>query len=114
MRADWVRLHAGLAPPHWVEGRGATWDAGYESTAYFLDWLEARYGYGLVAELNLLMKTRPWDEALFKELTGRKLAKLWALYKEWLAGGKKAIEKEGEGGAPPPVPTHTRVASIDS
>lgn len=46
--ADWVRLHASLAPPHWVEraqprdGHGrvqSKWDAGYERTAFFLDWI---------------------------------------------------------------------------
>lgn len=81
-----MRLHAGLAPPHWREGNGATWDAGYEATGFFLDWLEERYGFGVVAELNGLMRTRPWDEAIFKELTGRKIAKLWKLYREHLDG----------------------------
>ncbi|PSS29643.1 hypothetical protein PHLCEN_2v2791 [Hermanssonia centrifuga] len=82
--ADWVRLRAGLAPPHWKEGRGGTWDAGYEATGYFLDWLEERYGYGIVQELNGFMKDRPWEEGIFKELTGRKIGKLWELYKEHL------------------------------
>ena len=85
---DWVRLHAGLAPPHWREGRGATWDAGYEATGFFLDWIEERYGYGTVAELNSLMRTRAWDEGIFKELTGRKIEKLWKLYREFLDGKK--------------------------
>ncbi len=81
---DWVRLRAGLAPPHWKEGRGGTWDAGYEATGYFLDWLEERYGYGIVQELNGFMKDRPWEEGIFKELTGRKIGKLWEFYKEHL------------------------------
>ena len=83
---DWVRLHAGLAPPHWRAGTGATWDAGYEATGFFLDWLEDRYGYGVVSELNGLMRVRPWDEGIFKELTGRKIAKLWKLYREYVDG----------------------------
>ena len=81
---DWVRLRAGLAPPHWVEGRGDRWDAGYEATGFFLDWLEERYGYGTVAELNGALCARPWSEGLFKELTGRRIAKLWRLYREHL------------------------------
>lgn len=84
---DWIRLRAGLAPPHWVEGRSNKWDAGYEGTGYFLDWLEERYGYGTVAELNGLLKDRPYDELMFKELTGRKVKKLWKRYKEHLGQG---------------------------
>ena len=83
-----------MGPPHWVEGRGEQWDAGYEATGYFLDWLEERYGYGTVAELNGHLRTLPWSEDLFKELTGRKLKKLWRLYKEHLGqevpGGEKS------------------------
>ena len=92
--ADWVRLRAGLAPPHWIEGRGDKWDAGYESTGYFLDWMEDRYGYGTVAELNGILKDRPWDELMFKELTGRKIKKLWKLYKEHL--GQPLPEEPGD------------------
>lgn len=84
---DWVRLRAGYAPPHWVEGRGGSWDAGYEATGYFLDWLEERYGYGTVQELNETLGKRPYDEIVFKELTGRKIDKLWKLYREHLTGG---------------------------
>lgn len=51
--ADFVRLRAGLGAEHWrrpgrrneVEG-GYTWDAGYERTAFFLDWLDNREGDG--------------------------------------------------------------------
>ncbi|KAI0347964.1 plant basic secretory protein, partial [Trametopsis cervina] len=82
--ADWVRLRAGYAPPHWREGRGGTWDAGYEATGYFLDWIEERYGYGTVRELNEELGKRAYDEGMFKELTGRKISKLWTLYRESL------------------------------
>lgn len=84
---DWVRLRAGHAPPHWREGHGGTWDAGYEATGYFLDWLEERYGYGTVRELNEALGQRAYDDEVFKALTGRKISKLWKLYKEHLAGG---------------------------
>lgn len=38
------------------------------------------------------MKERPWDEAIFKELTGHKISKLWKLYREHLDGGKPVEE----------------------
>ncbi|KAI0803195.1 plant basic secretory protein [Irpex lacteus] len=92
--ADWVRLRAGHAPPHWREGHGGTWDAGYEATGYFLDWLEERYGYGTVRELNEALGQRAYDDEVFKALTGRKISKLWKLYKEHLAGrGKMSLFK---------------------
>ncbi|KAI8990579.1 plant basic secretory protein [Trametes punicea] len=84
--ADWVRLNAGLSPPHWKREAGDTWDAGYQTTAYFLDWIESRYGNGTVRELNESMKEREYDEHIFKEMTGRKISKLWQLYKEYLEG----------------------------
>ncbi|EEP78786.1 conserved hypothetical protein [Uncinocarpus reesii 1704] len=43
--ADFVRLKAGLAPPHWSRPRNSTdlpdsWDRGYQHTAFFLEWIE--------------------------------------------------------------------------
>jgi len=80
---DWVRLRSGLAPPHWRPS-GSKWDAGYDATAYFLQWLTERYGEGTVLEINELMKDAPYDESIFKTVTGRKVDKLWKLYKEHL------------------------------
>ena len=77
---DWVRLQAGLGPPHWKRSPGDKWDAGYEATAYFLDWIEGRYGHGTVQELNESMKDVEYDERIFKVTTGRRVAKLWKLY----------------------------------
>jgi len=87
--ADWVRLRSGLAPPHWRHG-GSSWDAGYDTTAYFLQWLTERYGEGVVQEINELMKDAPYDESIFKTVTGRKVSKLWKLYKEHLGEGDAA------------------------
>ncbi|OJK04827.1 hypothetical protein ASPACDRAFT_1878001 [Aspergillus aculeatus ATCC 16872] len=56
--ADFVRLKAGLAPPHWQRPRSAAerpekWDQGYQHTAYFLAWLEdVRVGRGAVGLVN--------------------------------------------------------------
>ncbi|KAI0334356.1 plant basic secretory protein [Cubamyces sp. BRFM 1775] len=84
--ADWVRLNAGLSPPHWKREAGEKWDAGYQATAYFLDWIEGRYGDGSIRELNEGMKDKEYDEHIFKDITGRKISKLWKLYKEHLEG----------------------------
>lgn len=82
---DYVRLRAGFIPPHWKPG-GDKWDAGYQSTAYFLGWIEERYGEGTVQELNGYQKDREWDELMFKEATGRKIGKLWKIYCNHLEG----------------------------
>jgi hypothetical protein len=96
---DWIRLRAGYAPPHWREGCGATWDAGYEATGYFLDWLEERYGYGVVKDLNESLGKQAYSEEVFKELTGRKIKKLWKFYRGYVEGkrplydlGNKPVE----------------------
>jgi hypothetical protein len=73
-------------PSHWTPG-GSRWDEGYHVTAYFLQWLTERYGEGTVPEINELMKNALYDERIFKTVTGRKVSKLWKLYKEHLDGG---------------------------
>ncbi|KAJ5493948.1 hypothetical protein N7463_010035 [Penicillium fimorum] len=56
--ADFVRLKAGLEPPHWKRPLSAAerppkWDEGYQHTAYFLAWIEdVRVGRGAVGMLN--------------------------------------------------------------
>jgi len=82
--ADYVRLHANLKPPHWKPTGGDKWDAGYQTTAYFLDWIEERYGEGTIRELNEGMKEREWSDEMFKEATGRKVDKLWKMYCAYL------------------------------
>lgn len=79
--ADWVRLNAGLGPPHWTEGRGRKWDAGYESTAYFLSWIEAQSGRGTIRNLNLGLEDRQYSDAVFQDLTGSSIQDLWRLYR---------------------------------
>ncbi|KAG1739520.1 peptidase of plants and bacteria-domain-containing protein [Suillus lakei] len=46
------RLHAGFIPPHWRPRVGEKWDAGYDATAYFLDWIEKRCGEGTIRKLQ--------------------------------------------------------------
>ncbi|KAH9947103.1 peptidase of plants and bacteria-domain-containing protein [Amylocystis lapponica] len=81
--ADWVRLHAGFIPPHWKPGGGEKWDAGYDATAYFLDWIEARYGDGIVRELNMRLRDQVYDVRVFQDLTGHDVNELWKLYKAY-------------------------------
>jgi hypothetical protein len=56
--ADFVRLKAGLVPPHWKrpvssKDRPLNWDQGYQHTAFFLAWLEdVRAGRGTIGMLN--------------------------------------------------------------
>lgn len=85
---DYVRLRAELAPPHWRKSGGDDWDAGYDRTAYFLAWLEDRYGDGTVQELNARMLGVEYDERIFKRTTGRPVRKLWRIYCQHLEDKK--------------------------
>ncbi|KAF2456130.1 hypothetical protein BDY21DRAFT_260133, partial [Lineolata rhizophorae] len=82
--ADWVRLEAGLAPPHWSKGRrkDGPWDAGYSRTAFFLEWVEGKFGVGSVARLNeRLGDGKEYEEEGFwKGLFGKKVEELWEEY----------------------------------
>lgn len=102
--ADWVRLHAGYSPPHWSQRGGEKWDAGYETTGYFLDWMEGKYGFGIVRAINLALRDRIYEEDIFKEHTGKKIKKLWSLYNQYLE--EKKDKGNGKEKAPAPVPTH--------
>jgi len=82
--ADFVRLKAGLAPPHWnrsPENRGKKWDEGYQKTAWFLEWLEDQRGSGTVSRMNETMGKGKYDEDKFwRELFGETVHKLWSQY----------------------------------
>jgi len=78
--ADFVRLHEKLDPPHWKKGPGEKWDDGYEKTAYFLDWIEDRYGDGTIRELNECLRDSTYHLRIFENVTGRPLRELWTMY----------------------------------
>ncbi|OGE55851.1 hypothetical protein PENARI_c003G04501 [Penicillium arizonense] len=98
--ADFVRLKAGLEPPHWKkpqskDERPEKWDMGYQHTAYFLAWLEdVRVGRGAVGMVNdRLLRVgyvgegdEERDEAVgrrigfWKGLFGTGIADLWEEY----------------------------------
>ncbi|KAI9718584.1 MAG: hypothetical protein M1812_004035 [Candelaria pacifica] len=97
--ADWVRLHAGYAPPHWTKERGGDWDAGYQHTGYFLDYLEQKYGKGSVPSINEQLRQKKYDQETFwKALFGHKVDKLWADYQKTLEkdSSKKDVHNEEE------------------
>lgn len=70
--ADWVRLNSDLSPPHWKKELGDKWDAGYQHTGYFLDYLEKRFGEGLVRRINEKLRIERYEEKRFwTEICGR-------------------------------------------
>ncbi|ETI20344.1 hypothetical protein G647_08378 [Cladophialophora carrionii CBS 160.54] len=84
--ADFVRLKAGLSPPHWnraPENRGHKWDEGYQKTAWFLEWLEEKRGAGTVSYMNEMMRRHRYHEDKFwKGIFGLSVDDLWSQYKE--------------------------------
>ncbi|KAH8197054.1 hypothetical protein TruAng_008761 [Truncatella angustata] len=95
--ADWVRLKCGLAPPHWNhEETGDRWDGGYQRTAYFLAYLERRFGEETVRKVNETLRTQRYEEkAFWTGLVGRPVEQLWEDYKGELK--KKGAEVDHSG-----------------
>lgn len=103
--ADYVRLRAGLGAKHWKQEASGSWDAGYQHTGYFLDYLERRFGDGTVRAINGALRTGKYHEKrLFRECCdGHDVDDLWKDYKEELEKAKG----EAEDGPPAtPIPTH--------
>ncbi|KAL9614238.1 MAG: hypothetical protein Q9167_001260 [Letrouitia subvulpina] len=96
--ADWVRLHAGLDPPHWRQrSKECEWDSGYEVTGYFLDWMERRAGKGLVVKINQRLKEKYVEEQFWTEFcNGEDIKTMWANYAESLDEGSGDEESQGK------------------
>lgn len=98
--ADWVRLKAGYAPPHWQRHSDCEWDAGYERTGYFLEWLEEQHGEDVVRRLNQGMRGCGYDgHALWHDCCGKSVHQLWDEYKRCVEdgdAGDKRIATQGE------------------
>lgn len=94
--ADWVRLNSDLSPPHWKKEAGDKWDAGYQHTGYFLDYLEKRFGDGLVRRINEKLRIEKYQEKRFwTEICGRPVEQLWADYQDVLSTeDEKAADEE--------------------
>ena len=79
--ADFVRLKAGLSPPHWTRKVTGDWDAGYQHTGYFLEWIEHTCGEGSVRRVNERLRKGKYVEDMFwRELFGRGVRELWEDY----------------------------------
>lgn len=99
--ADWVRLRCRLSPPHWRRDTGVKWDSGYQHTAYFLEYLEWKFGEGTVRKINENLKEQKYEEKEFwVGLFGRSVGHLWEDYidkvkrDDDLLAGKEDTEKE--------------------
>jgi len=136
--ADWVRLRDGFVPPHWkrAEGGGGRWDAGYQRTAYFLDWMECRFGDGLVRRLNAALEEK-YTENMWEGLVGKGVEELWEEYcaefgmrvqEEYCTEFEMRVQEEEEvvvprlppqlvavyNAAPPPPPTQRTLVVLES
>jgi len=79
--ADWVRLRCGLVPSHWKRETDGDWDAGYQHTGYFLDYLEKRFGDGSVMAINERLRGKKYHEKEFwRGLFGCDIENLWKEY----------------------------------
>jgi hypothetical protein len=96
--ADWVRLKAGYVPPHWKRHTDCDWDAGYERTGYFLEWLEKEHGVDVVRRINEAMRGCEYDgKKVWKNCCGKDIETLWEEYKKSVDGGCGEESKdEGE------------------
>ena len=100
--ADYVRLKAGLSPPHWKKTKeqiGCKWDEGYQKTAWFLEWLEDNRGAGTISRMNETMGRCKYDEDQFwPELFGETVDTLWKRYvKSWEEKEERPEQDEKEG-----------------
>ncbi|KAF2262161.1 BSP-domain-containing protein [Lojkania enalia] len=95
--ADWVRLKAGLGPPHWKRRADCDWDAGYERTGYFLEFLEKEHGSDVVRRINEGLRDCKYQEKEFwAKCCGRSVYKLWEEYRASLKEGEIEMESPCE------------------
>jgi len=91
--ADWVRLRCNLCPPHWKPSIDGGWDKGYDGTAYFLEYLEQRFGDGTVRRMNEKLRLQKYHEKQFwVELVGWPVDHLWDAYCNKVKKGKGWID----------------------
>lgn len=93
--ADWVRLNANLSPPHWKKETTGNWDAGYQHTGYFLEYLEQRFGKGTVRRINEKLRIERYEVKKFwTECCGRPVEQLWGDYAEAVKEELRKAEEE--------------------
>ena len=92
--ADFVRLKALLSPPHWKKESGGDWDAGYQHTAYFLEWMDTKFGEGSVVRVNEELRNKKYEEQKFwLGLFGKSVKDLWSEYKVGFRELKNSTER---------------------
>ena len=92
--ADFVRLKAGFSPPHWKKEAGGQWDAGYQHTGYFLEWIETTCGEGSVRKINhALMDQQYKEDDFWERLFGKTVSHLWKEYEGSLKEDQNLTEK---------------------
>lgn len=106
--ADWVRLRAGLGAKHWKQDAEGKWDAGYQHTGYFLEYLEQRFGEGTVRHMNECLRKGKWDQQrVFGECCdGRDVKDLWEEYGRDLKEKRVTAGVSATSDAETAIPTH--------
>ena len=92
-----VRFFAGYIDPDNREP-GGSWDSGYQTTAFFLVWLEDAFPWFLHG-FNQSFDTAgadPWSWGVLEILTGEPVEELWQAYQDDIVDGVR--EGDGEGG----------------
>lgn len=86
--ADYFRLKLGLAPPHWnqriPEGNSSQekWDAGYEKTGFFFNFIERNVTPNAVKRMNLYLRDHRWsEEEVFSATCGDSAKRLYGVYR---------------------------------
>jgi len=79
--ADWVQLCDGVVHSSWESGGGDDSGEGCQYTAYFLEWLCARYGEPMVKDINAYLGKRNYAKSMWRELFGVPVEVLWTEYK---------------------------------
>lgn len=82
--ADWARYYLYqdqiVSPP----GAGANYTDGYRTSAYFLQWIQTRYGKpDFVRMVNIAAHNGTYSDAIFIQQTGKTIDQLW---QQMLAG----------------------------
>ncbi|KAL2171996.1 hypothetical protein VTG60DRAFT_733 [Thermothelomyces hinnuleus] len=91
--ADWVRLNCDLSLPHWKKETTGDWDRGYQHTAYFLQYLEERFGQGTIRRLNDKLRHQKYGgETFWPELFGQSVEELYGDYVKSEEGGDEDSE----------------------
>ena len=109
--ADFVRLRSNLGKWNWQHDADGDWDAGYQHTAYFLDYLEKRFGDGSVMAINETLRDKKYEEdAFWQGLFGYDVKTLWKEYgktfKDAVGKGKEAELKESQAENPTALQTN--------